>query len=158
MRHRLLDRRPLLASGNHHQTVHPQGIERLPLAGARVGRRKSCGVDQHQFFVGELRQQLGQMGLVRDPVQRHAQQVGIHRQLRCCADAVGIGGHQRHLCGTVRIHAARGKLGQRGGLARAGGADQCVTAAPRQQVGFTPQYRQVADQHLAQPALGGVSI
>ena len=58
-RHRLLDRRALLSGGNHGETAHAQRIERLSLAGARIVRREAGGVDQHQFFVSEVRQQPG---------------------------------------------------------------------------------------------------
>ena len=137
-RHRLLDCRALLAGGDHRKAAHAEGIERLSLAGARVGRRKAGGIDQHQLVGGKFGQQPRQPGLVFRHMQRYAQQVGIHRQLRRRADAVGVGRHQRHLCRTVRIRRAGGELGQRGGFSGTGGPHQRVAPPPGQQIGFAP--------------------
>ncbi len=116
------------------------------------------GVDQYQFFIGELRQQPREHRRVRRGVNRDAEQAGVHGKLGPGADAPGIRRNQRNAAGTMHIDPTRGELGERRGLAHTGRTDQRQHAAQCDRIRVARQHRQIAKQHLAQPALRGVGV
>ncbi|MCY1429922.1 hypothetical protein D9M71_458550 [compost metagenome] len=122
-----------LAGGRHHQVIlrvyRPAG-QRFELHGqGRIVGGQTSGIDQHHALARQRGDGLGQ-GLARiDQGHRHIEDATEGLDLLLGANAETVHAHQGDVLRAVLEHVAGSQLGQGGGLAHAGRADQGDHAA-----------------------------
>src|SRR5690606_21592897 len=81
-------------------------------------------VDQNQLVRPDALHDVPQLIGIAYHMNRHAQHLPVDLELFVRTDPVGIGGDEHQLVGPATAHATGGELGNGGGLAHPGGADQ----------------------------------